>query len=71
MQSAAVRAGQVVGMSASRVQFYMQAARQPSSLDAPLYKNSAETSELLVDSIAADESLDEKARDNERSPPPP
>lgn len=62
-------AGEVVGLAASRVKFYMQAARHPKSLDTPLKGNVnsyAEEGDLLVDSIAADNGVDEKALDLQR-----
>ena len=51
----------------------MQAARQPKSLDTPLKGNVnsyTEEGDLLVDSIAADNGVDEKALDLQRCDSP-
>ena len=56
-------------MPASKVKAYMAAARQPKSLDTPLFKptdKSADEGALLVDTVEATEDVDEEARDRER-----
>lgn len=62
-----------MGLAPSRVKFYIQAARQPKSLDTPLKGNVnsyTEEGDLLVDSIAADNGVDEKALDLQRCDTP-